>query len=236
MEVHKKGEMKMKKTLLTAVVAVGLMVAGTVTPASALFIDFTSTAWKGATGNKSYSVGSAPQVTLTAGGVSNPTLNFNTLNPAQSFILDSHTFAGAGDGIGVKTDFISGDETLKVAFNPTVTVDALYFLNINRNESVRVKWNNTGNWSADYFGTGTGTSVAQNILGALIVDLNPDKTNVSSILFQAGDGTFSLAGLDTVDAVIPGPGAPVPEPGTMMLLGMGMAGLAVYGKRRANKA
>ena len=29
--------------------------------------------------------------------------------------------------------------------------------------------------------------------------------------------------------------APVPEPGTMMLLGMGMLGLAVYGKRRMNK-
>lgn len=29
--------------------------------------------------------------------------------------------------------------------------------------------------------------------------------------------------------------APVPEPGTMMLLGIGMLGLAVYGKRRMNK-
>jgi hypothetical protein len=29
--------------------------------------------------------------------------------------------------------------------------------------------------------------------------------------------------------------APVPEPGTMMLLGIGMLGLAIYGKRRMNK-
>ena len=28
---------------------------------------------------------------------------------------------------------------------------------------------------------------------------------------------------------------PTPEPGTMMLLGFGMLGLAVYGKRRMNK-
>jgi hypothetical protein len=31
------------------------------------------------------------------------------------------------------------------------------------------------------------------------------------------------------------PTAPVPEPGTMMLLGFGMLGMAIYGKRRMNK-
>ena len=34
---------------------------------------------------------------------------------------------------------------------------------------------------------------------------------------------------------IDGMSAPVPEPGTMMLLGIGMLGMAVYGKRRMNK-
>ncbi|MEI6205986.1 MAG: PEP-CTERM sorting domain-containing protein [Desulfuromonadales bacterium] len=34
---------------------------------------------------------------------------------------------------------------------------------------------------------------------------------------------------------VPPQSAPVPEPGTMALLGLGMAGLAVYGKRRAKK-
>ncbi|QEM70211.1 PEP-CTERM sorting domain-containing protein [Geobacter sp. FeAm09] len=30
------------------------------------------------------------------------------------------------------------------------------------------------------------------------------------------------------------PGAPVPEPGTIALVGLGMVGLAIYGKRRQN--
>ena len=44
-----------------------------------------------------------------------------------------------------------------------------------------------------------------------------------------------LSGNVLLGAVNLSPVAPVPEPGTMVLLGFGMAGLAVYGKRRNNK-
>jgi len=49
-----------------------------------------------------------------------------------------------------------------------------------------------------------------------------------NILYSADNGfpeVLQIAGMS----------APVPEPGTMMLLGIGMLGMAVYGKRRMNK-
>ncbi|MDD2852709.1 MAG: PEP-CTERM sorting domain-containing protein [Desulfuromonadaceae bacterium] len=46
----------------------------------------------------------------------------------------------------------------------------------------------------------------------------------------------SDAGFEEWAADPPTAGAPVPEPGTIALLGLAMAGLACYGKRRQNKA
>ena len=68
-----------------------------------------------------------------------------------------------------------------------------------------------------------GTGLNVNLDGTYDIEL--------SVLNSAGS---SLA--DSYIQVVVGDGAaPVPEPGTIALLGLGMAGLAVYGKRRQNK-
>jgi hypothetical protein len=55
-----------------------------------------------------------------------------------------------------------------------------------------------------------------------IIDIDVDR--------YTGSIAAVIGGFQLVENV-----APVPEPGTMMLLGIGMLGMAVYGKRRMNK-
>ena len=49
------------------------------------------------------------------------------------------------------------------------------------------------------------------------------------VVFKSTNWAFEF------DNVTVGNTAPVPEPGTMMLLGLGLGGLAIFGKRRMNK-
>jgi hypothetical protein len=76
---------------------------------------------------------------------------------------------------------------------------------------------------------------------------NPSVSYTESFLdtnYMSGVSVLGLsyggAGTDLFTNIVVSDGqksaAPVPEPGTVALLGLGMAGLAVYGKRRAKKA
>jgi hypothetical protein len=88
-------------------------------------------------------------------------------------------------------------------------------------------WNNALTTTTGALGwndVGTGGMATETItLGAGVygdefkLAFNGDQISIHSVFF---DGSSSAA--------------PVPEPGTIALLGLGMAGLAVYGKRRKN--
>jgi hypothetical protein len=80
--------------------------------------------------------------------------------------------------------------------------------------------------------------------GSNLIDLGSFTTSSFSkdlAVDYSGSGPFSLT-LDTLITVgdrgtaqVASLLQPVPEPGTMMLFGFGMFGLAIYGKRRMNK-
>lgn len=62
--------------------------------------------------------------------------------------------------------------------------------------------------------------------------LGSEFVNLVEVNWQQTGGNQGLFNIDNI--VVNEASAPVPEPGTMMLLGFGMASLAIYGKRRKN--
>jgi hypothetical protein len=72
---------------------------------------------------------------------------------------------------------------------------------------------------------------------ATIPDFFTVNGNTVKVDFESGYA-FGFGDTATIHATITNQGggsAPVPEPGTMMLLGVGMLGLVIFGKRRMNK-
>lgn len=74
--------------------------------------------------------------------------------------------------------------------------------------------------SSELIGTGV-FKIKNTVTGAPIFD---DTKGLIDLTAQGSDATVSFSATSTV-----------PEPGTMVLLGFGMLGLAIYGKRRMNK-
>jgi len=162
----------------------------------------------------------------------------DTVDPVDVFMNNdnstysySHSITGPSDSTGLNgfipvTDAISAASmTLYLYDNGDASADS-YKIKLGLDMfSSTIKITNGSTSSSPYSNTFDVVSYLQSD-GLLNVTLKR----------QAGDFYFGKSILDVTYAPANAGPSPVPEPGTMILLGAGLLGLAIFGKRRMERA
>lgn len=208
----------MKKKLL-AVLASGVLMLGMVSVSQALTYTYaTDVRWDNGTG-------AAPS---SAAG--------NRYNQTSALYAPDSSFLSLGRGGLAVFDFGVEFNAAAIVFETTNGTRSAYpeLANVYvANSLYNFSGLATGNGAAS-ISTLDFTSVGQinNSASSTELDLSSLAGPFRYVLIQ--DATTWTGSPDGFDVNAVGV-APVPEPGTMMLLGIGMLGMAVYGKRRMNK-
>jgi hypothetical protein len=207
---------------LQAALAMTLALAG---PAqAAAIVDFTARAWSGANGQNSYTVGNATlQAFYTGAGT--PTLTFNA-GAAAGCASAGSDLACDGDGIGINSRLLFQDpgevdaglinrEGLRLSFSNPVALMGFDVLNLFLLETGEYRLDN-GSWLS--FGS-------PGIVPGGYASISLGGSAISTIDFRAANSIsdFSLASVRVA----------VPEPTSLLLLGVALAGAGVARRRRS---
>ncbi|GMG82498.1 hypothetical protein LNKW23_17110 [Paralimibaculum aggregatum] len=225
----------MNTRLLSIIAAAGIAVS---TSANALFVDLTDTSLFPAGpvgGPVATSVGG---VTVTVTSSPN-TLNFNDIiaSPGTSAFCTAGggSFACDSDGAGIggpNPDEINGDEVLTITFSEAVEITAFYLLDFffdeDDEESAEISYDSGPSDVVDatevfvQFGNGFFASTGLSRITSTVTFVALDSNDLQGV------GDFAVAGLEfnLIEREIPVPAA-------LPLMLTGLAGLALYRRRRA---
>jgi hypothetical protein len=201
---------------LLALLATSLASVAAASTAFALSIDFTDGSWNGAQGLNAFTTHSSNIDLFASGGA----LTVNYMGGPSG---DN----SGNDGLGINDDEITqgGTEMLRIAFLAPVTLNSIYLTDLFVNEGSRGQ-SEIGMYSLNGGAFMSFTSVgAPN--GALT--LNIFKSDINSILFRSSNDSwsdYSVKGLTYKTQS-------VPEPSTLLMLGIGLVGLAAWRWKRA---